>query len=293
VKYLFYPGCSLEGTAADYDLSARAAFGALDVTFTALDDWNCCGGAAVSSMDPDLSLALSARNLALAEAYGTDVAVACAACYANLRRARSAALASTPAGDRLRASLAEINRQVTGASRVRHLLEIALYDVGLQAITTAVRRPLTGLKVAAYYSCLLGRPKGGFVDPEMPTELDDLIAALGAEPISWSGKTRCCGSSTIMTKELSALHLVDDLLTAAEQGGAQMITTVCPLCHMNLDAYQARVNTVLGRSHNLPIVYFTQLMGVALGVEVTKLGFEKAFVPSRPVLAGVAEGVRR
>ncbi|HYG58358.1 MAG TPA: CoB--CoM heterodisulfide reductase iron-sulfur subunit B family protein, partial [Symbiobacteriaceae bacterium] len=258
--------------------------GALGVEMAELNDWNCCGGGAVSSVEPDLALAFSARNLSLAEETGNDIAVSCAACYTNLRRARAVVTGKTAAAKRLRESLADINRKVTGASQVKHLLEIIVNDIGLNAINAAVQKPLTGLKVAAYYGCQMGRPAGSFVHPEMPHELDDLVAALGAEPVAWKGKVRCCGATTMVTKEEAAAGLVDRLLSDAEAAGAQLIATACPLCHMNLDAYQATVNRHRGKAHRMPVVYFTQLMELAMGRQPD---LSLAFVPAEPVIRGV------
>ncbi|HYF92506.1 MAG TPA: CoB--CoM heterodisulfide reductase iron-sulfur subunit B family protein [Symbiobacteriaceae bacterium] len=284
MRYAYYPGCSLDSSARDYDESARAVMAALGVELEDLQDWNCCGGGAVSSVDPDLALAFSARNIALAEEKHMDLATSCAACYTNLRRARTFITGKTPAGDRLRGALAEVNRHVAGTAQVKHILEILLHDVGLKAIKVVVTQPLAGLKVAAYYGCQLGRPAGGFIHPEIPTQLDDLVAALGATPVAWRGKVRCCGASTMITKEAAALGLANDLLTDAEKAGAQLIVTACPLCQMNLDAYQPRINAVTGQGHKLPVVYFTQLMQIAFGQRPT---FQFNFVSAEPALREV------
>lgn len=284
MRYAYYPGCSLDSSAKDYDESARAVMAALGVELVELSDWNCCGGGAVSSVDPDLALAFSARNIALAEAKQMDLATSCAACYTNLRRARAVVTGKTPAGDRIRGALADVNRKVAGTAAVKHILEILLEDVGIKAIKAAVKTPLTGMKVAAYYGCQLSRPGGGFMHPEIPTQLDELVAALGATPVDWRGKVRCCGASTMVTKEDAAAGLVDGLLSDAEKAGAQIIATACPLCQMNLDAYQPRINSLLGKQHRMPVVYFTQLMQIALG-QRPKLGFN--FVSPEPVLREV------
>jgi len=291
MNFAYYPGCSLTTSAKDYDLSARAVMTALGVGLEEITDWNCCGASAAPSVDPFLGVALSARNLALAEANQRDVAVACPSCYTNLRRARAAATAATEVGMRARESLQEGGYRVSGESKVRHLVDIIVHEVGLGAVRSRVKRPLTGLMVAPYYGCQLSRPDGSFANPEIPREMDELLRALGAEPVWWNGRTKCCGASAMLTQESSALHLVDRLLTNASESGAQIIATACSLCHMNLDAYQGRVNGDLGTAHRMPVIYFTQLMGIALGLEPSRLGLGKAFVPA-PVLDPYLEGVR-
>jgi heterodisulfide reductase subunit B len=294
MSYAYYPGCSLTGTAKDYDDSSRTVMAALDKPLEDLKDWNCCGASATSVVDPHLTVALSARNLALAEAEQKDVVTACASCYTNLRKAREVVTGKTAAGQVVREALAETGRAVTGKVRVKHLLEVVMDEVGIDGVSAKVRKPLQGLKVAAYYGCQLGRPAGGAVHPELPTELDDLLVALGAEPVAWTGKINCCGASTVVTKESTALELIDDVLTRAESAGAQIIATACPMCHMNLDVYQSRVNSAQDRSHRIPIVFFTQLMGIALGLPAKQLGLDAAFVPSGPVLAPyMVEGVAK
>lgn len=284
MKYAYFPGCSLDSSARDYDESARAVMTALGIELQELSDWNCCGGAAVSSVEPDLALAFSARNISLAEEMHLPLATSCAACYTNLRRARTVVTSKTPAGQRIRESLAEVNRKVTGESEVTHLLEIIGKEIGVKQLKAQVKKPLTDLKVAAYYGCQLGRPGGGFVHPEIPTELDDIIGALGATPVAWKSKVRCCGATTLVTKEEAAIGLVDDILADAEASGAAIIATACPLCQMNLDAYQSRVNTLTGKQHKIPVVYFTQLMEIALGLPVK---FDFNFVKPEPALREV------
>lgn len=291
MSYVYYPGCSLTGTARDYDQSARAAMAELGVPLEELRDWNCCGASAAPSVDPDLGLALSARNLRLAEERQAGLAVACANCYTNLRRAGVTLQARTPAGDRLRATLAETGQDVAGTVQVRHLLELVVHEIGLDIVRSHVKRPLQGLKVASYYGCQLGRPGGAFADPELPTEMDDLMIALGAQPVGWNGKNKCCGASIMMTHEEAALPLVDMLIGSALGAGAQIISAACSVCQMNLDAYQSRVNADHRRNFHLPVVYFTQLMGLAFGLDPKQLGFNKAFVPALPVLQPYLQGV--
>lgn len=291
MTYAYYPGCSLTGTAKDYDASARAVMAALGENLSELPDWNCCGASAVPSIEPDLGVALSARNLSLAEAAQADLLTACPNCYTNLRRARTTVTGRTPAGERARQTLAETGRPVSGKSQVRHLLEVIVREIGLETVKRSVKRPLKGLKVAPYYGCQLGRPQGGFAHPEIPTELDELMVALGAEPVAWNGRVKCCGASTMITKEATALGLVDKLLGGATAAGAQAVVVACSFCQMNLDAYQDRINAAFGRSYKLPVLYFTQLMGIALGLEYSRLGLDQSFVPSRTLFQPDLEGV--
>lgn len=291
MSYAYYPGCALTGFAAGYDRSARAVMAALGHPLEELNDWTCCGAGATSAVDPHLTVALSARNLALAEAEGKDVLTACTACYTNLRKARTIITGGTPAGRVAREALAETGRAVSGQAQVKHLLQVLRDEVGLEAVKGRVALPLKGLRVAAYYGCQLGRPAGGAVDAEIPTDLDDLALALGARTVAWKGKTHCCGGATVITKEELALELIDHLLTSAETAGAQVIVTACPMCHLNLDVYQPRVNEVRVRSHRVPVLYFTQLIGVAMGLPARDLGLNAAFIAPDIALAPFMEGV--
>ncbi|MEK7324283.1 MAG: CoB--CoM heterodisulfide reductase iron-sulfur subunit B family protein [Chloroflexota bacterium] len=300
MKYGYYPGCSLERNAAAYDISARAVAAALGFGLDEIDDWNCCGATEYIAINKLAAYALVSRNLALAQkqlhdspdgyksADGRAQLVApCSACFLNLRKA-----------DRYLqedAKLREITNEALAAGGlhydpgtifVRHLLEVIVNEVGYGEIKRRVVRPLAGLRVAPYYGCLIVRPRlgGELSDPEYPTELDRLMKALGAEVVDFPLKTHCCGGHMTQISMEVAYELIRRLLQNATDYHADAIVTLCPMCQLNLDAYQTRVNQHFGATFNLPILYFTQMMGLAFGLEPKALGFGKEIVSAEPAL---------
>ena len=284
--YTYFPGCSSsDGGAKAYGSSSQAVAKALDVDLAELEDWNCCGSTPYTGVDELTSLCIAARNLALAEEKGLDLVTPCSACYVILSRANSS-LKEYPeirgkADDALAAGGLEYHETV----RVRHLLDVFTNDIGYDEIASRVKRELGGLKVAPYYGCQVLRPGPGFDHPESPQSLDRLIESLGATATPFPLKARCCGGSLIISEENVALGLVQKLLESASSNGAECIATVCPLCQTNLDVYQKRVNKKFKTNYNLPVLFFTQLMGVAFGIDSRVLGVEKGIVPAQKVLA--------
>jgi len=282
MNYLYYPGCSLKGTAPEYDLSARAVMQALGSELQELEDWTCCGASAAETVSPLLSLVLPARNLALAEqASGNGAAVqvvaSCSACYVNLRKVEERAAEQPGTLDRINQALEVEGLHYRGRTRVRHLLDVIAHDIGPEAIARRVERPLTGLKVAPYYGCQTVRPYSAFDAPDFPSSMEGTLAAL--EVTVWPNpmQAACCGGTLMTTKRDVGVHLVRELLTAVE--GADCLVTVCPLCHMNLDAYQKLISKELGHQLQIPILYLTQLLGLAFGLPTEALGLKHNIVP--------------
>ncbi|MFC2069803.1 CoB--CoM heterodisulfide reductase iron-sulfur subunit B family protein [Chloroflexota bacterium] len=258
LKYSYYPGCSLEATAKEYDMSMREVAKMLDVELIELKDWNCCGASSGHCTNYELSLALPARNLAIAEKEGLDLAVACAACFLRFKQTNY----DLKKDDDLRQKVEEeIGIPYKGNVEVRHLVDIFAREVGLENIKERVKKPLEGLKLAAYYGCYLVRPPEvtQFDDPENPRIMDDLLTALGAETVDWSHKVECCGGNLLLARADVVIKLVGDICRSARDAGASAIVTACPLCQANLDMRQSGADTV-------PILHFSELMGLALGV---------------------------
>lgn len=285
MRYSYFPGCSLEATARSYSVSTEAVCKALDIELDELEDWNCCGATAFYSIDELLALSLAGRNLAMAEKEGRDLVVSCSGCYIALEKA-NATLRNYPA---LKAQvdevLAEAGLEYHGGVKTRHLLEVLINDVGLEAIKANVKKELRGLRVAPYYGCQIVRPRLGFDHPELPQSLDRLIESLGADATPFPLKSRCCGGPLIVPQEKLALDLIHKLLRAAGDNGAQCLVTVCPLCQMNLDVYQSKVNSKYKTNYELPVLFFTQLVGVAYGLDTRDLGLEMNIVSPKKVLA--------
>jgi heterodisulfide reductase subunit B2 len=283
MKFTYYPGCSLRGTGRAYEESLLAVFRALDIEVEELDDWNCCGATTYLSVDELTSYALAARNLALAERQHRDVIAPCAACYLVLNKTQRYMHDYPDIKLVVTRALAAIGLTYEDHVRVRHPLDILLHEVGLKAITEKVKTPLKGLKVAPYYGCQIVRPYATFDDQHNPTSMDRLLEACGAKIVYYPLKTRCCGGSQKGTLPGIGLDLIHYLLSEAQKNGAEVIATVCPLCQFNLECFQKEA--VNHPPISMPVLYFTQLMALALGASAKTIGLQRSLVSIAPVLA--------
>jgi heterodisulfide reductase subunit B len=262
MKYAYYPGCSLEASAEEYDVSCRGVLDRLGVELAEIPDWTCCGASAVEPVSGLLTLALPARNLALAEreAPGLDMLVPCSACYLNHLRVSRECAADRGLPGRINEALSAEGLGYAGKVRVRHLLDVLMNDIGPEAVAAEVKNRLDGLVVAPYYGCQILRPYALFDDPEHPGSMVPLLAALGATALDWNMGGRCCGASLMATRRDVALASVAAILEAA--AGADVIVTVCPMCQMNLEAYQRQARS----APPVSVLYLTQLLGLAFGL---------------------------
>ena len=288
MRYAYYPGCSLEATGKPYQESVEAVARALGMELVELEDWNCCGATAYMSVNEILSFSLSARNLCQAKKAGDTLVTPCSACFTNLRKTEAYMAQFPEMKKKVDEALAEANMRYDGGVVTKHFLQAVVEDVGIKEIQSHVTRPLKDLRVAPYYGCQIARPYGIEDDADNPTMLDRLLSALGATPTYYPMKTFCCGGSLMGTREDVALRLCRNLLLCAQQDGAECIAVTCPLCQLNLDAYQSAVNKAYGTKFNLPIVYFTQLMGIAFGMDSKKLGLTHCIVPAKSLVAQYA-----
>jgi heterodisulfide reductase subunit B len=289
-KYAYFPGCSLEKMARSYHESAMETTRALDVELQEIEDWNCCGATTYFNIDELLAYTLCGRNLAIAEELKLDVIAPCSGCYKNMYSARKHLNHEPDLKEHINEALAEDNLRFEGTSEVRHLIDVLVKDVGLEEIRKRVTRPLTGLKVAPYYGCQILRPRKDHEDVESPRFFEDLMTAVGADPVEYRLKLRCCGGALLITNREAALSLVRNLLENAVQSGAAIIATACPLCQVNLECYQKQVNSEFGTNLNVPVLYFTQLVGLALGIPAGKLGIGSELVSVMPALASAGSG---
>jgi heterodisulfide reductase subunit B len=279
VKYAYYPGCSLEKTQRGYDESVREVFAALGQELVEIDDWNCCDATVYMSVKETVSLAVSARNLALAEKMGLDIVAPCSSCFTVLSKTNRV-LSSVPDMRKdVSEALAEGGLSYNGRAIVRHPLDILMNDVGIDAILRKQKCSLNGLAIAPYYGCQIVRPDKTFDDRENPVLMDKLFSKCGGQIVYYPMKVRCCGGMLMTTFEETALKLNKELLLCAQENGADIIVTTCPLCHFNLEAYQDKINMLNGTSFKIPILYFTQLLGIVLGIPGTRLGMDASFVP--------------
>ncbi len=278
MRYAYYPGCSLSESAREYDVSTRAVLGRLDVELEEIPDWTCCGASAVESVSRLLSYTLPARNLCLAEAStpGADVLAPCSACYLNLRKVQEELRKDAKLKDAVRQVMAEEDLRVPETFTVRHLLDVLANDVGAESVAEAVSRPLAGMVFAPYYGCQILRPYRVFDDPERPTTMEPLIKALGGEVLPWHYGSRCCGASLMATKKDVALVSVAAILRAASEADA--ILTVCPMCQMNLEAYQKQAFRLSGQDKPVSVIYLPQVMGLAFGLSETEVLLGKNMV---------------
>ena len=293
MSYLYFPGCSLKSSGRGYEESLLAVCAALDLPVEELKDWNCCGATAYMSVSEMKAFALSGRNLALAErqqaqAGSIDLMVPCAACYLGLNKAQRYIREYADIRSQVGQALSAAGLSYSGRVRVRHPLDIFINDVGVEKLTARVRQQLKGLKIACYYGCQLVRPYADFDDQHVPTSMETIMKALGAEPIDWPLKTRCCGGSLIGTVPDVGMRLSYLILKEAQKRGADLLITACPLCQFNLECYQSKMNRKFEQAVDLPVVYVTQAMGMAFGLSQRQLGLQRLFVPVREARATAA-----
>ena len=285
--YTYYPGCSVKGTAQPYEISLKQVFEALELKLEELPDWNCCGATFYISVDETASFVLSSRNLALAEQLGRDIVAPCSACYLTLLKTQDYIQKYPQIRQKVDAALTAAKLTYSGTVKVRHPLEVLFNDVGLDALRNRTRSPLRSFKVAPYYGCQIVRPFQQFDDATYPETMDQLLTALGAEVIDYPVKTRCCGGSLTGTITDVGLRLNYILLKEAQERGANCIVTVCPLCQFNLEAYQKKIIRQYKELTEIPIFYFTQLIGLAFGLQAQKLGLNKHIISPKKLVQSV------
>ncbi len=298
MSYWYYPGCSLKSNGKHYEESLLAVFRELDTPVWEIEDWNCCGATSYMSIDEAQAFALAARNLALAERAAQEapdkappqLMAPCSACFLVLSKTQRYVKQHPELADQVHAGLKAVGLQYRGDVRVRHPLDIFVNDIGFQRIDQAVKNRLTGLKVACYYGCQIVRPFAPFDSAHDPTTMDQLVRVLGAEPIRWPLKTRCCGGSLTGTIRDVGLRLSQILLQDAAQRGADVMITVCPLCQFNLECYQQEISRTFPNTPRLPIMFLTQLMGKAFGIPDAALGMRRLFISAEPALARIKGG---
>ncbi|KPK93087.1 MAG: hypothetical protein AMJ88_09240 [Anaerolineae bacterium SM23_ 63] len=282
-EYAYFPGCSLEQIGLSYHQSSIETTKKLGVELKELEDWNCCGATTYFHVDELLAYALCARNLAMAEKDGLDLVAPCSACYKNSYFTNKYLKEDPDLAEHINYALEEDNLSFSGQIEVKHLIEVFVHDVGFDEIRNNVSKPLEGLRVAPYYGCQILRPKKDDEDVEQAEYFEELLSAIGAEPIPYPLKLKCCGGSLLISNRIAALSMVRNLLQNAEENGAAVIATACPMCQVNLECYQQQVNQEFGTRFSVPVVYFTQLMGLALGIPGKKLGIGKEIVAATPL----------
>ncbi|NPV30616.1 MAG: CoB--CoM heterodisulfide reductase iron-sulfur subunit B family protein [Firmicutes bacterium] len=285
MKIAYYPGCSLHAAAREYDASLKLCLQNLGIELTEVPDWNCCGATSAHSIDEKLSILLAARNLSLAKKMVSGKVLApCAACYSRLLTSRHRLQTEARLYQEIASRLPDLDG--VQEMEVLSLLDLLCLRELRDRLKAGIVRPLNGLRVACYYGCFLVRPAAvtGQPDPEDPTLLEAVLAAAGAEPVPWTYKTECCGAGFVLPEPQVVLRLAGEILQAAKRSGADVIAVACPLCQMNLDARQEAVARELGEELHLPVLYVTQLLGLAMGFAPRVLGLKRLLVDPFPAL---------
>ncbi|AHF06573.1 CoB--CoM heterodisulfide reductase iron-sulfur subunit B family protein [Desulfitobacterium metallireducens] len=288
MKTGYFPGCSLHSTAKNYESSTQAVLKTLGVQLEEIPDWNCCGSTPAHQTDHLLALSLSARNLALAEKAGMkDVMAPCAACFNHLRTAEVECAKDKKIHQEVQKAIEmKYNNQV----HVVNILELLVDRIGIQNIGKKVKKPLSGLKVAPYYGCMLTRPAkiAQFDDPINPQSMDRLLETLGAEVVTWGAKTDCCGAAHVLTRQEVVIELTGRIVHQAKEAQADVIATACPMCMSNLDLRQTAVEKSTGKETKVPVMYITELLGMAFGIPNSELGTRKHVVSTAAVTAKIS-----
>jgi len=292
MKFAYYPGCSAKSTCPELDISMKAVAEKLDLELTELEVAACTGARQLRDSNEELFLTLNARTLALAEKLERNVVTVCATCLLNLVGVNDRLRRDAELRRKINRNLSEIGLQYRGECEVTHLLWVLLRDIGAEALAKRIVRPLRGLRVAPFYGCHILRPKDvlGFDDPDSPTSLDTLIRLLGAEPVTYDGKKRCCGFHVLMAKEDVALKFSGRRLLEAQEAKADCLVTTCPLCHTSLDPYQSAAALTTGAKADMPIIHLPQLLGLGLGLDPRELKLDGHVVSTAPVLEKLTLG---
>jgi heterodisulfide reductase subunit B len=280
MDYTYYPGCSLESAHHGYSESVKKVFSHLGCNLIELEDWNCCGATAYMSVKETLSFAISARNLALAETYQRDIVAPCSSCFTILNKTNRYLRELPEFHKKVNECLAEAGLKYNLSINVRHPLDVLMNDIGIEMIKAKAVRSLEGLKIANYYGCQIVRPEKGFDDREEPVLMDKLFGALGAENVYFPFKVKCCGGMLMTTYEDVALKLSKEIIESAIENKADCIVTTCPLCQMNVEAYQDKINNVFHTNYNIPVLFFTQVLGLAFGFNDHELEIDRLLTES-------------
>jgi succinate dehydrogenase / fumarate reductase cytochrome b subunit len=287
----YYRGCLASLSAKELDTSTRALAPKVGLDLIDLETVTCCGAGDIHEAEPDYYLHLNARILAYAEETGADTLMTvCNVCTLNLRQADLILKNDDEVRERVNSNLQAVGvPPYSGAVEVRHLLWMIAEGDGYELLKQAAHKGLKGLRVAPFYGCQILRPSKilGFEDPDRPWSLEAIIEACGGEPVDYPAKIKCCGFPIIQAREETALGELIQPIEQAMERGADAIVTPCPLCHLSLDAWQAKLEAATGRAFAMPILHLSQLIGVAAGLEESELKFKRHVVPVTPALEKV------
>lgn len=289
MKVSYFPGCTLNTTGKGFDNAVRASAAAVGLELVELPDWNCCGATYPLIVDNMLELAAPAHVLVSARDEGIPdsgpcVTTACTTCYNVLKRTNLFVREHEEERERINDF---IEAEYAGEVEVKDIVQILRDDVGFDAVRERVSKPLADLKVASYYGCMVLRPPDevAYDDPDNPQSLDDLMAALGATPVDYAHKNECCGAYLAVKDPGITREMVYTILRSAQAAGAEAVVTNCPLCQFNLDKQQAEIRSSYAGYRSIPVFYFSQLMGLALGLDAREYGWQRHYIDPQPLLA--------
>jgi len=286
LKYAYYPGCSVKGTGKHYEASLMAVFRVLGIELEEIPDWNCCGATAYMAVDEMVAFGMVARNLALIQKMGySEVVAPCAACYLGLKKAQAYVLEYPDIAARVSDALKKVGLEFSYERplSIKHPLEVIVQDYGLDKLRDRVTNPLTGQRIVPYYGCQLTRPFPDMDESFFPTIMDKVLAALGADVLSdFSLKTRCCGASLTGTIPEAGVRMAWLLIQEAMKEGGDYMVVACPLCQFNMESFQDKMRAYGSKGNpKFPVLYFTQAIGLALGIPRKDLGFSQlVYVPA-------------
>jgi len=290
MKYAYYPGCAAKGATPELHQATLKVVERLGIEIVEIENFNCCGAGVITEADPNLAYLLNAKTLATAESLGLDIMTVCGTCQGTLGGVNKILQKDEALRNRINISLKEATElEYNGSVTVKHLQWILVKDYGLEALERAVVQPLDQLSIAPFYGCYILRPAAatGFDNWENPQSLEALIKTLGAKPVVYDGRAKCCGFPVFLEKEEIALGMVGSRVSEAKAKGANVMVTPCPLCHMSLDIYQERAEKKLQTeddiSLNMPILHLPQLLGLALGFTSKELGMKRHFVSTASI----------
>ena len=291
MRYAFYPGCVAQGACPELYQSTMVVASHFGIELVELRQASCCGAGVLKESSPELALSLNARTFGMAQKLGLPLLTICGTCQGVMCSAKRE-LEDASLRDAMNASIDEPGVRYRGGLEIKHLLWAMIEDLGVDRLKAAVVRPLTGLQVAPFYGCYILRPSADLKhdDPFHPESLETVITALGATPIEYEGRIKCCGFPILLEKAELAARMGGENLVDAKIHGADCLVTPCPLCHMSLDIYQQRAEQAMGRAIGLPILHFPQLVGLALGYSPKELGLRRHLVPVKTILQKIGVG---
>jgi len=291
IKYMIFLGCVIPYRVSSFEVSARRVLRNLNVNLVEMPEFNCCG-LPLEPISHELTLILSARNISVAEREGLNIMALCPGCAGTLKKVNRVLREDKGLREEVNKHLRESNLEFRGTIDVKHLSQVLIEDVGLDRIKKAVIKPLKGLKVAEHSGCHLSRPRKyiGFEDPENPMALRRLIEVTGAKCVEYMGETECCGATVAGIDDKISLSLVREKISNIMEAGAEALITICPSCHLMYDANQIRAERMFNEKYGIPVLHYTQLLGLAMGIPPDELGFDELRVSPEKILGKVGGG---